>query len=150
MKADGTKRYVLDLRRFNKHVVKNTYPLPIPQDQFDRLHGAKWFISLDAIQGFLQRMLDAKSRLKMAFTTSDGKFCMNRLPFGFINSPGEFQNMMDDILGVLRYTIVLVYIDDLILIFGLLRTFMSLGDFNLAYRGFPRNSKIFEKLTSSI
>ncbi|CAG7820379.1 unnamed protein product, partial [Allacma fusca] len=90
------------LRRFNKHVVKNTYPLPIPQDQFDRLNGAKWFISLDAIQGFLQRMLDAKSRLKMAFTTPDGKFCMNRLPFGFINCPGEFQNMMDDILGVLR------------------------------------------------
>ncbi|CAG7731262.1 unnamed protein product, partial [Allacma fusca] len=38
----------------------------------------------------------------MAFTTPDGKFCMNRLPFGIINSPGEIQNMMDDILGVLR------------------------------------------------
>ncbi|CAG7720878.1 unnamed protein product, partial [Allacma fusca] len=95
-------RYVLDLRRFNPNVIKNTYPLPIPQDQFDRLHGARWFISLDAVQEFLQRMLDAKSRLKMAFTTPDGKFCMNRLPFGFRNSPGEFQNMMDDILGTLR------------------------------------------------
>ncbi|CAG7716798.1 unnamed protein product, partial [Allacma fusca] len=128
MKADGSKRYVLDLRRFNKHVVKNTYPLPIPQDQFDRLHGAKWFITLDAIQGFLQRMLDAKSRLKSAFTTPDGKFCMNRLPFGFINSPGEFQNMMDDILVVLRYTIVLVYIDDVLVYAGtfeeLLRRFI--------------------------
>ncbi|CAG7831982.1 unnamed protein product, partial [Allacma fusca] len=44
-KADGTMRYVLDLRRFNPNVIKNTYPLPIPQDQFDRLHGARWFIS---------------------------------------------------------------------------------------------------------
>ena len=114
-KSDGTRRMVIDLRKLNSCCVQNTWPIPLPSEVFDRLHGSKWYISLDAVTGFWQMPLDEASKLKTSFSTPDGKFHYNRMPFGYINAPAEFQAMMDRILGSLKWTVALVYIDDVLI-----------------------------------
>ena len=42
-KADGGLRFCIDYRWLNKKTIKNRYPLPLPEEMFDRLGGAKVF-----------------------------------------------------------------------------------------------------------
>lgn len=74
-------------------------------------------------QRFLRHLIwqadTGKSRwlLKTAFLTHDGLFEFVRLPFGLCNAPATFQRLMDRVLGSLKWTMCLVYLDD-ILVFG--------------------------------
>jgi len=54
----------------------------------------------------------SKYRYKLAFVTPDGKYECIRLPFGYVNSAADFQQAMDKILAGLKWTIAMVYIDD--------------------------------------
>ena len=112
-KKDGSYRMCIDFRLLNKQVTKNFYPLPLIQDIFDRFQGACYFSSLDARNGFHQLKVHPKYRYKLAFVTPDGKYECIKLPFGYINSAADFQQAMDRILGSLKWTIAMVYIDDI-------------------------------------
>ena len=46
-KKDGSLRFCIDYRWLNKKVVKNRYPLPLPEELFDRLGSAKVFSKTD-------------------------------------------------------------------------------------------------------
>ena len=46
-KKDGSLRFYIDYRWLNKKTVKNKYPLPLPEELFDRLGSAKVFSKLD-------------------------------------------------------------------------------------------------------
>lgn len=51
-KKDGSDRMCVDFRSLNKILEKDRYPLPLIEDQIDRLGRAKFFISLDMKNGF--------------------------------------------------------------------------------------------------
>lgn len=53
-KKDGSDRLCVDYRSLNKIVEKNRYPLPLIEDQMDRLGKARFFISIDMKNGFYQ------------------------------------------------------------------------------------------------
>lgn len=42
----------IDYRKLNEKIVKTRYPLPIMEDQIDRLRGAKIFSTIDLKNGF--------------------------------------------------------------------------------------------------
>ena len=46
-KKDGSLRMVVDYRGLNKVTIKNKYPLPMINDLFDQLQGAKVFSKID-------------------------------------------------------------------------------------------------------
>jgi hypothetical protein len=46
-KKDGTKRMCIDYRALNEVTIKNKYPLPRIEDQFDQLRGARVFSKID-------------------------------------------------------------------------------------------------------
>ena len=46
--------------------------------------------------------------------TSDGIFEFTAMPFGLCNAPATFQRLVDTVLGRLKWTIALAYLDDII------------------------------------
>lgn len=58
--------------------------------------------------------MDETSKDKTAFITPDGTYQFKRLPFGLSNAPSVFQRLMNLILGNLKYSTALSYLDDTI------------------------------------
>lgn len=51
-KKNGEWRLCVDFRRLNAYTIKNRFPLPIIEELFEELVGAKWFTTLDLRSGF--------------------------------------------------------------------------------------------------
>ena len=114
-KKNGKIRFCIDYRRLNAATVRDVYPLPRIDDFLDHLGGAKVFSSLDLKSGYWQVPMSSDSERKTAFITPDGLFECKRLPFGLCNAPATFQRMMDQVLSGLKWTMCLVYLDDLVI-----------------------------------
>lgn len=52
---------------------------------------------------------------KTAFITPDGQYEFLRLPFGLCNAPAAFQRWVNNIMGSLRHSEILVYLDDILI-----------------------------------
>ncbi len=113
-KPNGGIRFCVDYRKLNVVTKKDSYPLPRIDDALDRLKGANFFTTLDCDQAYYQIPMNENSKDKTAFITPDGLFQFKVLPFGLANSPAVFQRLIDSVLGRLKWTIALVYMDDVI------------------------------------
>lgn len=114
-KKDGSKRLCVDFRKLNEQTVKSRFPLPLIEDLFDYLKGAKWFTSLDLISGYHQISVRYKDRPKTAFVTTRGQYAWNVMPFGLTNAPSTFQMIMNETLREYLHQTVLVYLDDILI-----------------------------------
>lgn len=81
---------------------------------FDALHGKSVFSILEAARGYHQLPIAEEDRWKTAFLTHRGLYQYKRMPFRLKNAPLQFQCFMDSVLGSLRWTSALVYIDDIL------------------------------------
>jgi hypothetical protein len=97
-KKDGTSRPVVDYRLVNAVTVTEPFPMPNPQDIFDRMAGAKWYAGADMTSGYWQMAIQRKSREITAFSTRDGHYHFTRVPFGLKNAPSAFNKMMRKVL----------------------------------------------------
>lgn len=115
-KKDGSFRLCIDFRRLNKKIIKERYPLPLIEDQIDRLKNAKMFTSLDLKNGFLHVNVDKFSRKYTSFVTPLGQYEFLKMPFGLCTASSVFQRFIND---VFRDFIIdgtaLAYLDDLII-----------------------------------
>ncbi|XP_073948993.1 uncharacterized protein [Choristoneura fumiferana] len=113
-KKNGEHRLCVDYRALNKKTVKDSYPMPVIDDQLDRLSGKVYFTSLDLKSGYYQIPMAEKSRHLTAFVTPDGHYEYTRMPFGLVNAPAVFQHMVNKALGKDRYNLAIPYMDDLL------------------------------------
>jgi hypothetical protein len=84
-------------------------------EMFEALAGKQVFSPLDAARGYHQIPINKAHRWKTAFITHRGLFEYNTMPFGLKTAPAVFQRFMDGILGKLRWTAALCYIDDVVI-----------------------------------
>ena len=77
-------------------------PLPRCDDSLARLHGSRFFSTLDFLTGFYQIMLDEASKEKTAFVTQTGLYEFNVMGMGLTNAPATFQRLMTQLLRPLH------------------------------------------------
>lgn len=115
-KRNGAMRLCVDLRPLNARVHKQKYPFPLIEDCLAKLGGRSVFTLLDMKDGFHQIRVHPDCTKYFLFATPDGQFEFTRLPFGFSESPAEFQKRIVNILQpLIREDKVIVYIDDLLI-----------------------------------
>lgn len=116
-KKDGSDRMCVDFRALNRITVKDRYPLPLIDDQIDRLGGSRLFTSLDMASGFHQIPIDESSIHKTGFVTPEAHYEYLKMPYGLCNSPTVYQRIINSTLRkFIESGSVLVYIDDVLII----------------------------------
>jgi len=90
----------------------------------NHLSGTKFYSILDLISGFYQVAMDEKDAAKTAFITP-WTLQFNKIPTELCISPATLHGLMDSVLTGLKWTILPIYLDDII-VYG--RTFKEMVD----------------------
>jgi len=91
-------RFCVDFRALNSVTKFDPYPLPVFEESVAPLFGSKYFSVLDCYSGFWQVSIKEEHRERTGFSVPFGHYEFNRLPFGLLNSPTNFQRLMDTAL----------------------------------------------------
>ncbi|GJW49911.1 putative reverse transcriptase domain-containing protein [Tanacetum coccineum] len=98
----------------NKLTVKNRYPLPIIDDLYDQLQGARYFSKIDLRSGYHQLRLHEDDILKTVFQTRYIHFEFTVMPFGLTNAPAVFMDLMNRVCKSYLDKFVIVFINDIL------------------------------------
>ena len=79
----------------------------------DQLGGAQYFSAMDLNSGYWQLDLPPEDQEKCAIITEKGFLQPNQMLQGLTNAPATFQRAMHTVMGDLKLTSVLVYLDDI-------------------------------------
>ena len=112
-KGDGGKHLIIDYRALNKVMRKFIWPMSKVEDIFSQLNGAKYFSTLDLRAGYYHIGSTTDSIPKTAFTSLFGKYKYVKVPFGLVQAPTYFQELMTGVLKDLPFA--MVYLDDIII-----------------------------------
>ena len=110
-KKNGKIRLCCDFRKINQITVIDREPLPNPEDLINEIANANIFTHLDCTRGFYQIKMDEGAKQYTAFTTHEGLYEWNVMPFGLVNSTATFVKMMGIILN--KVPCVRHYVDDI-------------------------------------
>lgn len=115
-KKNNSYRLCIDYRRLNKKIIKDRFPLPLIEDQIDRLKHATLFTSLDLKNGFMHVNVNEESQKYTSFVTPQGQFEFCKMPFGLCTAPSVFQRFVNDVFqDIIQEGTALAYLDDLII-----------------------------------
>ena len=118
-KKDGSLRFCIDYWKLNSVTKPDVFPMPRIDDMLDQLGKSKYFSTLDLASGYWQMRMDPDSQEKTAFVTPQGLYKILVMPFGLINAPSTFQQMMQKLLTGLNPAngpdFVSVYVEDVLI-----------------------------------
>lgn len=103
-----------DYWRLNHLTKVDEFPLPRIDDTLDLLSGNRYFTTLDLASGNWQVRMKHTSKEKTAFTTCSELYHFNKMPFGLVNAPATFQQLMEVVLSNFAWKRCVVYLDDMI------------------------------------
>jgi len=114
---NGKTRIAVDYRKLNKVTKKDNYLLPTIQEILDSLEGTQWFTSIDACQAYHQiPMASEKDKDLTTFVVpGGGLYRYKYMPFGLTNAGAVWTRFIDSVLNGLRWTVCLVYADDILI-----------------------------------
>ena len=113
-KKDRISWMVEDYRTLNQMTRPYNCPIPNFDDLIEKVHGARYFATLDLASGYLQLKMEKNSRDKTAFITETQTGEFNRAMFGLVNAPMYFAKLMHRVLGFAqRKGIAITFFDDI-------------------------------------
>ena len=107
------RRMCRDYRMLNLKTEQDRYPVPIPEDIFDRIEGCRYFTIMDMHQGFNQIEMRHEDKENTAFWASNRRWQWTVMPFGLNYAGACFQRVMDDALA--HHPNPKCYIDDVLI-----------------------------------
>jgi len=113
-KKDETLRLCIDYQRLNKVMVKNKYLLPRIDNLFDQLKGVRVFLKIDLSSGYYQLKIKELDVSKTVFRTSYGHYEFLLMPFGLMNAPAVFMDLMNHVFRPYLDKLVVIFIDDIL------------------------------------
>uniref|UniRef100_A0AAG5DSK9 RNA-directed DNA polymerase n=1 Tax=Anopheles atroparvus TaxID=41427 RepID=A0AAG5DSK9_ANOAO len=115
-KKDGSRRVCIDYRELNKKVVRDSYPMPIVEDQIDKLVDARVYSTLDLKNSYFHVVIAEESRKLTSFVTQEGQFEFCRAPFGLCTSGSAFGRFINSALReLINEGVILTFVDDIII-----------------------------------
>ncbi|CEH18636.1 retrotransposon nucleocapsid protein [Ceraceosorus bombacis] len=114
-KKDGSMRLCVDYRGLNAITVKDCYPIPLIDEQLDRLSRAVRMTKLDLLGAYNLLRIREGDKWKTAFRTRYGLFEYLVMPFGLCNAPSTFQALMNYVFWDMLDITVLIYLDDILI-----------------------------------
>src|SRR5437588_19782 len=114
-KPDGRLRLCVDYRNLNKLTIHNKYPMPLMNELRNRVKDATIFTKLDLKDGYHLIRIKKGDKWKTAFRTRYGLYQYNVMPFGLVNAPATFQDMMNQVLREFLDQGVVVYLTEILI-----------------------------------
>ena len=96
MKKNGNVRVCIDFSELNKSIRRERFQIPVAEEIFSMMQGARFFTILDAESGFWQIPLSDESSILTTFITPFGCFRCKRLPFGIFSGPDGSVSKSDE------------------------------------------------------
>ena len=106
-------RMVVNYKQLNDNTVFDGYFLPNKETLIHKTRNCHWHSKFDCKSGFYQIKMTEESKPLTAFSTPQGYYEWNVLPFGLKNAPHIFQRKMDNIFR--DYDFIHVYVDDMLI-----------------------------------
>ena len=97
----------------NDVLESHRYPLPRPEDIYNKMSNSILFTHIDLSDAYLQTEVTSDSAKLLTINTHKGLFTFNRLAPGVKSAPGAFQQIMDTMLVDIEDAAA--YIDDIII-----------------------------------
>ena len=99
----------------NRVTVKNRYPLPRIDDLFDQLKGARVYSYIDLHTSYHQLRVRETDIPKTTFRMQYGYFEFTVMPFGLMNAPATFMDLMHRVFQPYLDQFVVVFVDDILI-----------------------------------
>ena len=91
-KPNGKLRICINRSQtINKAIKRSKYTILTIEEKLPLLTKAKVFTIVDVSEAFHTIVLDKKSSLLTTFQGPNGPYCYNRMPFGIVSGPEEYQ-----------------------------------------------------------
>ncbi|GJR97409.1 putative reverse transcriptase domain-containing protein [Tanacetum coccineum] len=102
----------IDYRELHKLTTKN---LPRIDDLFDQLQVSRYFSKIDIRSDYHQLRVHGEDIPKTAFRTRYGHFEFTVMPFGLINAPSVFMDLMNRVCKPYLDKFIILFIDDILI-----------------------------------
>ena len=115
LKSNGSWRLCLDFRNLNNKVPLSRWPMGDIEKALAEISGAKFLTTIDAANGFWTLPVQDTDQHKLAFTFNNKQYTWRRCPFGYKNSPAEWNIFLQKVIPDMQERHLASFVDDMLI-----------------------------------